>query len=431
MSFYTSLSGLKGAQTELGTISNNIANVSSYGFKKSRTEFGDLISSSKTTAGQGTRLKSIEQQFSQGGFENSSRELDLAISGSGFFVTRSDLTGSGNTQFTRNGAFKLDSSRYLVDSSGSYVQGLPVDPEGNVTATNLASATALQIPATSGAPRATAAIDLSLTLPANADLPASRPNYTAANPYAFDRLDPNSYNHVTQTSVFDSTGKAIPATIYYIRTTTPTVPDPTSRWETRLFVGDQEVSSDPAAAVQPAPLELQFDAAGARIAPLAGVAYDSVFPAGSSTPINLAIDYGVTNQAPGPFTLRSIEQDGFAAGVLNDVTIGEDGLVTATFSNGETQAVGKLAMANFSNPAGLKQRGDARWSVTGSSGQAQIGEAGGEGFGRIQSGALERANVDVTEELVALISAQRNFQANAKAIETASAMTQAIVNLRN
>jgi flagellar hook protein FlgE len=129
--------------------------------------------------------------------------------------------------------------------------------------------------------------------------------------------------------------------------------------------------------------------------------------------------------------LASLEQDGFAAGKLDDVSISEEGLVTATFSNGETQALGKLVLATFSNPTGLKQRGDARWSVTGDSGDAIVGTAGEDGFGRVQSGALERANVDITEELVALIAAQRNFQANAKAIETANTMTQAIFNLRS
>jgi flagellar hook protein FlgE len=426
MSFYTSLSGLKGAQTELGTVSNNIANVGSYGFKKSRTEFGDIISSSRTTPGNGTRLKSIEQQFSQGGFEASSRELDLAIAGAGFFVTRDALAG-GNTTFTRNGKFGLDASRYLIDSNGGYVQGLPVDPEGNVTASGLTATTSIQVPQTSGTPRATSLVNLDLSLPQNADLPASRPMYSAANPYVFDRLDPNSYNHSVQTTVYDTAGKAIPATMYFVRTGNGAP----STWESHLFVGNDEVSADPAAATQPAPLQMSFDAAGVRTAPTGTVAYDTVFPAGASSVLNLTLDLGATNQGPGPFTQRLVDQDGITVGTLNDVSIGEDGLVTATFSNGETQAIAKLALANFSNPAGLKQRGDARWSVTGESGAADVGTPGDDGMGRIQSGALERANVDITEELVALIAAQRNFQANAKAIETGNAMTQAVMNMRS
>ena len=417
MSFYTSLSGLKGAQTELGTVSNNIANVGSYGFKKSRTEFGDIISSSRTTPGNGTRLKAIEQQFTQGGYETTSRELDLAIAGGGFFVTRDAITG-GNTLFTRNGKFDIDQDSYLIDSGGGFVQGLPVDSEGNVTATSLAAATNIQIPKTSGIPRATTAIDLTVTLPSTADLPASRPVYTAASPYAFDRLDPNSYNYSTQTIVYDSAGKSFPATTYFVRTGTAP-----STWEARMFIGSEDAT--------PAPIAMTFDAAGNLTAPAAPVTLAAVTPAGASAPLNMTLDFGATNQATGPFTLRSVDQDGATAGKLSDVSIGEDGLVTATFSNGETRAVAKLAMANFSNPVGLKQRGDSRWSVTGESGEAEIGEAGQDGLGRIQAGALERANVDITEELVALISAQRNFQANAKAIETGNTMTQAIVNMRS
>ena len=167
MSFYTSLSGLRGSQTDLSTISNNIANVGSYGFKRSRAQFGDIMPASTTTAGQGTRLKGIEQQFTQGGFESSSRELDLAISGSGFFVTRDGQTG-GTPYFTRNGSLAIDADRYLVDSNGSYVMVLPVDSEGNVGATTLGAAQTLQLPLLSGTPAPTSNIDLSLNLPSSA-----------------------------------------------------------------------------------------------------------------------------------------------------------------------------------------------------------------------------------------------------------------------
>ncbi|CAA9539532.1 MAG: Flagellar hook protein FlgE [uncultured Sphingosinicella sp.] len=426
MSFYTSLSGLKGAQTDLGTVSNNIANVGSFGFKKSRAQFGDIVAASRTTAGQGTRLKKIEQQFSQGGFEASSKELDLAIAGNGFFMTRDGLTG-GSTYFSRNGSFAIDSERYLVDSNGSYVQVLPVDPEGNVTSGGITSARNLQLPLTSGTPRATSLMELSIGFPSNADIPADRSQYSGG--YTFDRLDPNSYNHSTQTVVYDSTGKALPATLYFARTQSTATGDPTNTWDTYLFVGSEQAS---AGGTPPTPLTLEFDAAGALVSPTAPATFSPVQPAGASAPIGLTLDFGAaTNQATGTFTLASLEQDGFTAGKLDDVSISEEGLVTATFSNGETQALGKLVLATFSNPTGLKQRGDARWSVTGDSGDAIVGAAGEDGFGRVQSGALERANVDITEELVALIAAQRNFQANAKAIETANNMTQAIFNLRS
>ncbi len=432
MSFYISLTGLKAAQTDLATISNNVANVSTYGFKKSRAEFGDLVALARNTPGNGTRLKSIEQQFSQGGTESTARELDVAVAGSGFFITRSTLTG-GSTQFTRNGSFQIDGERYLRDSGGGYVQVLPVDPNGNATASGITATQNLQLPLTNGTPQATSEVKLGVNLPRSADKPADRAVYTTANPWAFDRLDPNSYNHAAQTTVYDSSGAAIPATMYYVRTTSTQAGDTTDTWTVHTFVGGDEITSNPAATTQPAPLTLSFDGTGALIAPTGPVTYGPATPAGVSAPLNLTFDYtgGTAQTAGGTFALASLEQDGVTAGKLDDLTIGEDGLVTATFSDGSTVNIGKLAVANFANPSGLKQRGDAHWSTTADSGNPVVGVPGGEGFGRLQSGALERSNVDITEELVALISAQRDFQANAKAIDTSNQITQAIINLRS
>lgn len=423
MSFYTSLSGLRGAQTDLATTANNIANVGSVGFKRSRASFGDIKPASSTTAGQGARLKGIEQQFTQGGFETSARELDLAISGSGFFVTRDDLTG-GSTYFTRNGSIAVDAQRYLVDSNGAYVQVLPVDDEGNVTATTLAAARALQLPERSGTPRATSLVNLSVTVPASADKPADRAMYSATTPWAFDRLDPNSYNYSQQTTVYDSEGSPVPATLYFVRTGSVADGDPADAWEVHTFFGNEDATGTP--------ITLQFDATGAITAPTGPQALATVQPSGASAPLTVSLDFGTaTQQTTGAFDIASLAQDGVGAAKLNDLSVSETGLVTATFGDGTTQALGKVLLANFANPTGLRQQGDARWTVTGDSGPAIVGTAGGEGFGRVQSGTLERANVDITEELVSLISAQRNFQANAKAIETANAMTQSIMNLRN
>ena len=422
MSFYTSLSGLRGAQTDLATTANNIANVGSVGFKRSRASFGDIKPASSTTAGQGTRLKGIEQQFTQGGFETSARELDLAISGTGFFVTRDDLTG-GSTYFTRNGSVAVDAQRYLVDSNGAYVQVLPVDDEGNVTATTLAAARALQLPERSGTPRATSLVDLAVTLPGSADKPADRAMYSATTPWAFDRLDPNSYNYSQQTTVYDSEGSPIPATLYFVRTGATADGDPADTWEVHTFLGNEDATGTP--------VTLTFDATGAITSPTGPQALATVQPSGASAPMTISLDFGTaTAQTTGSFDIASLAQDGVGAAKLNDLSVSETGLVTATFADGTTQALGKVMLANFANPTGLRQQGDARWTVTGDSGPAIVGTAGGEGFGRIQSGTLERANVDITEELVALISAQRNFQANAKAIETANAMTQSVMNLR-
>ncbi len=270
MTFYTSLSGLRAAQTDLAVTSNNIANVGSVGFKKSRAEFGDMMPPSSSTAGIGTRLKSITQQFTQGQFETSSRELDLAINGSGFFITRDDA-GTGDMMFTRDGSLAINADRFVIDSKGAHLQAFPVDSAGVATSTALSAATSVNVP---------------------------------------------EFNTTT----------------------------------------------------------------GAR---------------------------------------------------LSDLSIDREGLIVAAYSDGTTEPLGRIAIANFSNPAGLRQQGDGRWSVTGESGPVQTGTPKSDGFGAIQTGAIERANVDLTEELVALIAAQRNFQANAKAIETANALTQTVTNLRN
>jgi len=431
MSFYTSLSGLKGAQADLSVISNNVANVGTVGFKKSRTEFGDIISASPfqsgNIAGQGTRLKGIVQQFGQGGFQSTERALDLAISGQGFFVTRDNLTG-GSPSFTRAGSFGVDSQRYVTDSRGAYLQVLPVDSEGIVTATGLTATRNLQVPLTSGEARATSDVSVATTLPSSADLPADRAVY-ASSGYAFDRLDPNSYNFSTASSVFDASGNEIPATIYYTRTALPATGSPNSEWEARLFVGNQEISSDPAQAAPPVPLTLTFDASGALTSPTGAVQYATSQAGAGAAPLALTIDYAGSAQAATSFALKNFAQDGYPAGELDSVSVGDDGLVSATFSNGDTIPLGKLALANFANPGGLRQLGDSSWALTGRSGEAIVGEAAKGGFGMIQSGALEQANVDITEELVALIAAQRNFQANAKAIETSNSLTQTIVNM--
>ncbi|KRB86660.1 flagellar basal body FlaE [Sphingomonas sp. Root710] len=435
MSFYTSLSGLKAAQTDLGVISNNVANVGTTAFKRSNTEFADLVSSSPTQsagiAGQGTRLRAINQQFTQGGLASSERSLDLAISGQGFFVTRASGSNA-QIAYTRNGSFSVDKSRYLTDSSGAYLQVLPTDSTGTVTSSGITAIRPVQLPLTSGTSKATEEIDLAVTFPSAADVPSARSAYSASSPYAFDRNDPNSYNQSTTTTVYDTAGTAYPMTTYYIRENIPSGSTTDTNWTAHTFIGDQELSYDASATTQPAPLTLTFDSAGVMTAPTGTITTDAITPSGASAPLSFELTYGgATKMGAVPFTMTSFDQDGFAAGQLDNISIGTDGLITATFSNGDTQALGKIVVANFSNPEGLRQLGDSKWSATGNSGEPMISEAASNGAGTIQSGALEQANVDITEELVALIQAQRNFSANAKAIEAANTMTTTIVNLRS
>jgi flagellar hook protein FlgE len=429
MSFYTSLSGLQASQTEMSTISHNLANVSTNGFKRSRTEFADVMASSVSMSptkmiGSGTVVKAIRQQFSQGGSMQSTNALDMMISGEGFFAVKPNLN-SAKVSFTRNGGFGVNADRYVTDSSGGFLQVLPVDEEGKVTASGLTSTRALQLPLSTGQPRATSKIDISVTLPQAAGLPAENSKFNDDNPYAFNRFDPDTYTQSTATTVYGKDGAPLPATLYFTRTSLPTGSPEQSTWEARLYVGNTQVD-----AVQDddtfAPLELTFDENGALVSPDGEVQFGN-----EDAPLMADIKFGsTTRQANSTFALTSLSQDGFAAGKLDNVTVSSDGLVVASFSNGSTQALGKMVLANFPNPAGLRQLGDAHWSVSGDSGEAIVGEANTDGFGAINAGSLERSNVDITEELVALIGAQRNFQANAKAIETATTLTQTITNLR-
>ncbi|MEH6756204.1 MAG: flagellar hook-basal body complex protein [Parasphingorhabdus sp.] len=275
MSFFTSLSGLKAAQTDLNVISNNVANVSSTGFKKSRAMFGDLFAAAptqatKTVAGQGVRLTGITQQFTQGTLQGTDKTLDLAIAGDGFFTVKGQPPRQ-DTNYTRNGAFSVNQNREVVDTVGMKAQLLPVDANGVATSTNAAD--------------------------------------------MFDFVVPDV--------------------------------DPT----------------DPAA-------------------------------------------------------------------LLTNISINGEGVVSATFSNGNQVNIGALAVASFTSVEGLRPVGDAHWQASGDSGPALINQAANGPLGQIRSGSLELANVDITEELVSLISAQRNFQANAQAIETASTLSQTIINLQ-
>lgn len=442
MSFYTSLSGLKASQTEMSTISHNLANVATNGFKRSRTEFADVIASSVTVnpnqmVGSGTTVKAIRQQFAQGGLIQSASSLDLAVSGEGFFVVKSDPESS-KLSFTRNGGFMVDNNRYVVDGNGGHLQVYPVDGSGTVVATGSASTVSLRLPAYSGTPKPTGAVTQSLNLSANATVPSTSAVFTASNPYAFDRFNPATYNTSTQTTVFDADGNAMTMTNYFVRETAPAVVPPAtvaplgpSEWKVYSFVGDQQLDSG-GATTGADPVTLQFDANGALTSPTAATTFGEFTPTGATKPQIISLDFGTaTTQRAQPFELVAQSQDGNAVGKLEGLSVGEDGIIRATFSNGDNLALGMVALANFSNTSGLRQLGNSYWAATGLSGEVRMGMPGEEGFGALMSGAIERSNVDITEELVGLIAAQRNFQANAKALDTSSQISQTIFNIRS
>ncbi|WP_310496103.1 flagellar hook protein FlgE [Sandarakinorhabdus sp.] len=431
MAFYTALTGLAGAQTEMATIASNIANVGTTGFKRSRVAFGDIISTSplqnpNRIVGSGTSVRSISQQFQQGPTETSTSALDLAIAGQGFFTVKSGAGGI-STHFTRSGSFAVTAERFIVDTQGRRLQLFPTTTDGNVQSTDLGSTIPARLPLSSGTPQATSLVKISANLPADAPIIANKPIYTPSNPYVFDRNDPSTFNASTSTTVYDSLGNPMAATVYYVKDSAPTLPDPVHRWTARVFVGDTEMN------VAGAPgIAMAFDTNGVLTSPAAPFPFDPFTPPTGGAAFALAIDHGLaTTQQTGPFSLALIEQDGIPSGQLESISIDTSGTMKASFSNGEVQTLGKVALATFSNPQGLKQTGDASYVGTPESGEPIVGEAGRNGIGTILSGSLERSNVDLTVELVALIAAQRNFQANAKAIETDSTLMQTIINIRS
>jgi flagellar hook protein FlgE len=422
MSFYTSLSGLQASQTDMSVISHNLANVSTNGFKKSRSEFGDVIASSLASdplksVGSGVVVKSNRQQFGEGNLKTTTSGLDLAISGDGFFSVQTTGINS-QTDYTRNGSFLIDPNRFVVDAQGSKLLVNPVDSEGNVIASGQGGLKPLQIPETSGSPVATTNVKLSVNLSNTQALPSA----------TFDRNDPTSFNYSTATTVYDVDGKASTLANYYVRTKAGDATDPSSQWEVHSYLGDTELTTGSGASNTQT---LTFDASGQLTGASNAAAFDPVTMPGTSAPITLTEDFGGTSQFTSAFQVNDRVTDGHSAGHLSGVSVNETGVITASFSNGDSVAIGKVALANFTNPSGLRQLGNSYWAATGVSGAPELGSAGESGFGSLMTGTLEGSNVDITEELVSLISAQRNFQANAKALDTANQISQTIFNIRS
>ena len=451
MSFNISLSGLNAASNDLSVTSNDIANVGTTGFKESRAEFADIYAASPlgTTAnaiGAGVRLANVAQQFGQGNLQFTQNTLDLAVSGQGFFVMHANAT-SADLIYTRAGAFNVDQTGVVTNSSGNVLQVFPVDALGNVTTSSLAGTVPLTVPNTIGVPNATTLVDLNVNFPAaispalnvNTPFPGA-PVYGPAPVGTLDRElelnpanpNPATYHNSTSATVFDSQGSTHILTMYFVMTN-----DLTNRWEVRSTLDGVPMTVGGAGIFGPAVLD--FDANGildiATSTNGGSIPYDAFALTNGAAPLTLAVDFTnqgntLTQESQGSFTVQSLTQDGYATGRLSGLEVDDEGLVRASFTNGQNTPLGKVAMARFDNPQGLRQIGNTSWLESVESGVAIAGEAGTGSFGLLQSGALETSNVDLTAELVNLITSQRNFQANSKAIETANAITQTIINLR-
>jgi flagellar hook protein FlgE len=403
MAFNTSISGLQAAQKDMGVISNNIANVSTTGFKRSDSLFAELytatLGGAGTQPGSGVTLERIRSDFSQGSFEFTSSQLDLAIDGNGLFV----LQNGAETLFTRAGAFRLDNDGFVVTESGATLQGYGADANGQIN-TALGD---LQITNALLAQKPTEEITFNGNLDSRATAPATVP---------FDATNPETYNFTSTTTVYDSAGAAHQVTMYFAKDATVA-----SQYNVSVSVDD---------VVQPETASLLFDNAGVLDATsVTALNLASYAPANANAQainINFATitGYGATSATSG------VTQDGYAAGQLAGFEFDRMGVAYATYTNGETRAVGQVALATFTNPSGLQSAGKTNFAESSTSGVASIGTPDSGARGGIRPSALESANVDLTVELLALIEAQRNFQSNAQAIQNENDASQAILQLR-
>jgi flagellar hook protein FlgE len=422
MSMHTALSGLTAAQTDIAATSHNIANVGTVGFRGSRTEFADIYnqspySVSRTAVGSGTQVARVAQDFSQGSIIGTGNRLDLAIEGAGFFALSPVSTTPGTTAetlYSRSGAFGLSADGMITNASGQQLLGWPVATNGQALSEALGTAVPMQIPLSMGRPVQTENLSLSLSLPTD---PAMAGAQDAVPPTAaFSATDPTSWAHRTSVPMFDDEGQSVEAELYLVRIADPSATTTDTIYEAHLM-------RDGVALAPSGAPTLTFGSDGAVI-PGSGVLSFT----GAEGTVN--VDLTETELRNAPFEVRTAAHDGQTRAQLTTLDIDAEGTVWAVYGAEERVAQGKLLLVNFANPGGLRVMGSATFAATSDSGMPLAGSPGGSGFGLLRSGALEKANVDLTEELVNLITAQRNYQASAKAMETSSTMMQTIMNLR-
>jgi len=463
MSFQTGLSGLNASSRNLDVIGHNIANANTTGMKASRAEFGAMYSSmlgyGGNSNGIGVQVCTVAQQFTQGSLSTTSNSLDVAINGNGFFQIK--LT-DGTAAYTRDGSFKLDKDGYIKTNSGANVMGFPTDVDGVQASVSIQ---ALKMPTSAPiAAKQTDAVKLSMNLDARAT-PAV--GLVGAN---LTQLTPRS-TYGTSINVYDAQGVASPLNLYFEKDAAANTWNVYTTLDTSPAPVGQPVGSG---GLTP-PLKLEFDNNGHLVGPPAllnpvstsatipppAPFFGFELPIGSIASLNpndiapnatpgfvdqvIMLDFGenidtsgnaanaygnIVTQYGNSFAIADLTQDGYTAGELTGLNIGEDGVISARYSNGQTQATGQIALADFRNAQGLTPLGCNAWAETFESGQPISGSAGVGKFGSLRAGALEDSNVELTQELVNMMTAQRAYQANAQTIKTQDQIMSTLVNLK-
>ncbi|MEY2844201.1 MAG: flagellar hook protein FlgE [Pseudomonadota bacterium] len=420
MSFQQGLSGLNATSKNLEVIGNNVANANTFGAKSSRAEFADMVAASLNGAvssipGIGTNLEAIAQQFTPGNLKSTENPLDLAINGGGFF----QVDDNGATHYTRNGQFKLDRDGFFVNNQSQKLLGYVADNQGVIQP---GLATPMRMSTSGINPQGTTAIKLEFNLDAR-----SKSTVPVAGS-ATNLSDATDYNNATSVVVYDEKGQDIALTYYFQKAATDT-------WN--VFVTANGVPISANAAGDPLPsTTIVFPADGsAPASPLNDVPLDIPVTTNSvgaqTVPIlGLQLNLSGATQWGSKFGVTNVTQDGYAPGQLVGLQFETNGVITARYSNGQTKSAGQVELANFRNVQGLTPLGGNSWGRTYSSGDPIVGVPGDGNLGALQSGALEESNVDLTAELVNMITAQRIYQANAQTIKTQDQVLQTLVNLR-
>jgi flagellar hook protein FlgE len=409
MGFQQGLSGLNAASKNLDVIGNNVANASTVGFKQSQAQFADvyansLAGSSSGQSGIGVAVAAVAQQFTQGNITSTSNTLDMAVSGSGFFR----MDNNGSISYSRNGQFQLDKNGYIVNSEGYKLTGFLTDTTGAIVATTPGD---IQISTADLLPKATTTVTAGLNLNADLTVPTVTP---------FSPTDSTTYNNSTSTTVYDSLGGSHTASMYFVKTAS-------NSWNAYLTVDGTLV---PVSAPPTALTAMTFSTSGVLTAPTAAVTSASFTPSGGGAAQTLNFDFTSTTQFGSSFGVNSLTQDGYTSGQMTSFSTSSDGTILGKYSNGQSKTLGQVVLANFSNAQGLQPLGGNQWAETSDSGAPLVGAPGSASLGVLQTSAVEDSNVDLTAELVNMITAQRVYQANAQTVKTEDQILQTIVNLR-
>lgn len=426
MAFQQGLSGLNAASKTMETIGNNVANAGTVGFKKSQAQFADvyassLIGSGASPIGIGTKLARVSQQFTQANITGTNNPLDIAINGDGFFR----LSNDGAISYSRNGQFQLNKNGNIENANGAILTGYPAGPNGTIS--NGAPAP-LTITNTALSPQPTTTYDVNLNLDSGKPVLLRPP---ALGGVTFDHTDPTTYSNQTSVGVYDSLGNSHVLSTFYVNRgpIAPLAAGQGNTWDVYATLDGTPIGYTPPAA--PVALSsITFSTGGVAMSYVPAVPTATATLTNGASPLNVDVDFSGTTQYALEFGVRDQTQNGYTAGNLVSFNLSSDGKIVGSYTNGQTNVLGQVALARFANPNGLMSEGDNAWAETAVSGPPVVSTPGNSGLGAVQSSAVEESNVDLTAELVSMITAQRIYQANAQTIKTEDQIMQTLVNLR-